>query len=195
MAEAASTPEADRVPQVDASEIYWAENTTVKGQKYRIGVAKSDHPDLSEQEVKDLLVGIKPVPQEKTSDRISGFGDGKGLGMASASAVLFKITHDTSDGDNPCPVSWPDTGSDDSWKNPGQRIKDIFDITQYCLCNNTGFWYDHTLWIDVREAWNYRFYDESGDYYDLSTYKTGSHYVDYDSNKPNIKRIIAWSWG
>jgi hypothetical protein len=184
MAEANSTSEAGRVPQVDDSEMYWHETTSKNGKKYRIGVLKSDYPDLSEREVKDLLGGIKQgIPE----DSIAGLGDGERLGTGRE--PMMKITHTT--GDNP--IYWPYTGNDDSWKPTVQRIKDKFDIKQYCLCKNFGGWFDYKLWIDITEEWNYDFYDETGDYYKIRTYRKGVHSVTYDSKKPTIVKIVAWS--
>lgn len=187
MAEATSTSEIVRVPQVDDSEMYWQEATSRNGKKYRIGVPKSDYPDLSEQEVKDLLGAPKQGPPEEPLDSIAGLGDGGRLGVGGK--PIRMITHDTGND----PIYWPYTGNDDSWKGVAPRIKDLFDIKQYCLCKNFGGWYDNKLWIDITEEWNYDFYDETNDSYRIYTYRTGTHSVTYDSKKPTIVRIVAWS--
>jgi hypothetical protein len=167
--------------------MYWHEATSKNGKKYRIGVQKSDFPDLSEQEVKDLMSAPRKGPPEKSFDITAGLGlgDGEILGTG----LKAKITHTTGN-DN---IYWPYTGNDDSWKKPAQRVIDLFDIKQYCLCKNFGGWYDYKLWIDITQDWNYDFYDETGDYYRIYTLTTGTHSVTYDSDKPTIEKIIAWS--
>lgn len=187
MAEADSTSEAGRVPQVDDSEMYWHEATSKNGKKYRIGVLKSDHADLSEQEVKDLLGATMQGPPEESLDSIAGLGDCERLGTGGE--PILKITHTTGND----PIYWPSTRTNDSWKKPTQRIKDLFDIKQYCLCKNFGGYFDYKLWIDITQEWNYDFYDETGDAYRIICYKTGTHYVTYDSDKPTIEKIVAWS--
>jgi hypothetical protein len=107
MADVNSTSKAGRVPQVDDSEIYWHETTSKKGKKYRIGVLKSDYPDLSEQEVKDLLGATKQGPPEKSLDSIAGLGDGESL--VTGGKPIIEITHTT--GNNP--IYWPYTGNDE----------------------------------------------------------------------------------
>jgi hypothetical protein len=187
MAEADSTSEAGRVPQVDDSEMYWHEATSKNGKKYRVGVLKSDYPDLSEQEVKDLLGASKQGPPEGSLDSISGLGDGKRLG--SGGKPIMEIVHST--GDNP--IYWPYTRNDDSWKKPAQRVRDKFDIKLYSLSMNHLGYYNHKLRIDIAQRWNYDFYDEAGDSYRIYTYRTGVHSVTYDSEQPTIVKIIAWS--
>jgi hypothetical protein len=167
MAEADSKSEAGRVPRLDDSEMYWHEATSKNGAKYHIGVLKSDYPDLSEQEVKDLFATKQGGKNTKP-----------------------EIVHTTGDQ----PISWPCTGNDDSWKVPAQRIKDLFDIKKYCVCNNFfSIWFDYKLWINIDQDWTYDFYDETGDYYRIYTYRTGTHSVAYNSKKPTIVKIIAWS--
>lgn len=168
----ASTTDANRVPTVDDSQIQWKDATSANGVKYQTGILKPEHSGVDEGEEKDLL---RPTKLQK-----------KAVGSLGGQTTLELVTHTLPD------LWWPVT-NDDSWKTPAKVIKDSVDIKQYCLTKNVGGWYDYKLWIDITQDWDYTFYDETGDYYDLDTYQKGVHYVRYDSKKPTIVKIVAKS--
>jgi len=93
------------------------------------------------------------------------------------------ITHDEA-------VSWP--VGDNTWKTPSQSVIDKFDISQYYLTTNSG-WYDYVLHIQNTQDWDYTFYDQTGDDYGLNCFATGDHYVSYNSKQPEIVKIHATS--
>jgi len=95
------------------------------------------------------------------------------------------VTHDE-DG-----IYWPVSTA--VWEKPAQRIQDKFDIEWYYLTKYKGFWYDYVLHIENSQNWSYTFYDETGDGYGLTTWRTGDHWVCYDSDKPTIRRIKGTS--
>jgi hypothetical protein len=150
----------------------WKEATSANGAKYQIGVLKPDHWGAAEVEAEEDLLGPTKL-QEKAGSSLAGH------------TTQVPITHDLSFPD----VWWPVTPHAD-WKIPAQRITEGVDISQYCLAYNTGF-YAYVLWINNTQNWYYTFYDETGDYYNLSTYRRGVHSVRYNSDKPTIMRIHA----
>jgi hypothetical protein len=92
---------------------------------------------------------------------------------------------------DPHEIYWENTGSDDSWRKPVQRVKDQFDIQRYSFCNNnTPFvsWVcKYKLWIDITQTWSYTFYNEDGDDYTIWTELKGVHTVMCGSSKPIVK--------
>lgn len=51
---------------------------------------------------------------------------------------------------------------------------------------------DRGPWYKFGRNYNYAFTDESGDTYTLTTYRDGAHFLDYNSDKPTIKRVKCW---
>lgn len=85
-------------------------------------------------------------------------------------------------------VSWP--VGDKTWKSPNPDTQNIAAITNYTLCQqDKGEYYQYILWFINTEHYNYYFYDETGDYYQVNTFRNGQHYVRYNSLKPNIAYI------
>jgi len=85
-------------------------------------------------------------------------------------------------------VNWP-VGHDDSWKPTSGELHTNF-ISKYSLYPTRVPFFDYSLDIyAVRRGITYTFYDESGDYYTLSTVYTGKHYVLYRSDEPTIVRV------
>lgn len=80
-------------------------------------------------------------------------------------------------------VIWP--VGDSSWKNTDSNTRTTAAITRYTLYQYDGF-YKYMLYFTNTEHYDYYFYDETGDRYEVNTYRNGDHYVRYDSNKPEI---------
>lgn len=83
-------------------------------------------------------------------------------------------------------VNWP--VSDSSWKNTDAAVQSRAAITRYALWKYDGL-YTYKLMFTNTEHYNYYFYDETGDSYQVNTYRNGDHYVRYGSDSPNIVYI------
>jgi hypothetical protein len=53
-----------------------------------------------------------------------------------------------------------------------------------------GFFFKFRFYIENTRSGSFRFYDESGDYYDLSCQRDGEHYVDYNSSAPKLVKVV-----
>jgi hypothetical protein len=91
--------------------------------------------------------------------------------------------------------SWSSVDVD--WKvgtsgNPSQDVQDATGIRWYSLQKISTLFrlYDYELDITTSKAYNYLFRDESQDEYSLNCYVTGNHYVQYNSDQPNIVKIF-----
>lgn len=80
-------------------------------------------------------------------------------------------------------VNWP-VGTD-RFKNTTPKVKEKAAITEYKLYEYNGF-YKYKLEFVNTEHYNYHFYDETGDSYQVNTFTNGTHYVRYDSKNPDI---------
>ena len=64
-----------------------------------------------------------------------------------------------------------------------------------------GLWYKYRVYISNDILGKFVFQDCEGDSYTLHCYTCDKHYVDYNSNKPSIRRIrftpknITWGFG
>ena len=74
---------------------------------------------------------------------------------------------------------------DCGWKQTAGNVQATASITSYALCPNTGAW-KYILYFVNTQHYNYYFYDQTGDYYQVNTFRNGSHYVRYNSDKPTI---------
>lgn len=194
MTEDASKSEPGSVPHSADSGMFWHESTSKNGKKYCIGVAKSDHPDLTDQQLKELFDKAASKPQPPHLDTLQSTTDGL-LDVDSHTKAgpmaIPKIKHTTGNE----PIYWPYAGSNDSWVKTVQRVKDWFDITRYSLSSINDVFYDYKLRVDITQAWNYRFYDDGGDdqdSYTLYCWTTGAHSIAYDSGHPTIVKIESW---
>jgi hypothetical protein len=86
-------------------------------------------------------------------------------------------------------VNWPVMGSD-SWISTNEAVSSRAKITQYALYAYDGTW-KYKLWFTNTEHYNYFFYDETGDYYQVNTFRNGNHYVRYNSESPTIVYITG----
>lgn len=80
-------------------------------------------------------------------------------------------------------VDWP--VGDSNWKQTKPNVVQTAAITSYALYQNSGA-YKYILYFTNTQNYNYFFYDETGDHYQVNTFRNGSHYVRFNSQKPNI---------
>ncbi|WAO95815.1 Hypothetical protein NCS54_01345900 [Fusarium falciforme] len=75
--------------------------------------------------------------------------------------------------------------------NTDDETRDRTAITWYKL--EKAPWYSPKQWrltIACEDTYNYRFFDEEPDYYDLNVWLTsGTHWVEYDSERPTIVSV------
>jgi len=83
-------------------------------------------------------------------------------------------------------VSWPPTGG--SWVQTPSIVRARAAITRYSLGPCSGAW-KYELYFTNTEHYHYYFYDETGDYYGVNTFRNGDHYVRYNSSAPDIVYI------
>lgn len=87
------------------------------------------------------------------------------------------------------PVNWP-VGSD-VWSPTTTDIRNVSGISEYKLYKQGPGFYDYRLEIQNTQTYNYHFYDETGDSYQINTYRRGIHYVRYDSDHPTVVFITG----
>jgi len=85
-------------------------------------------------------------------------------------------------------VTWDTQGVLD-WKPTTKTIQDTASISMYMLkkTSTSGDNIYCTLHIQNSEHYDYIFYDETGDYYPCNTWSSGSHTINFYSEKPNIR--------
>lgn len=79
---------------------------------------------------------------------------------------------------------------DSSWKTAAPEVQAI-GISRYRLYNNSFSIYDYTLDFTNTKGWCFRFFDFSGDFYDVSTVFNGDHELDYNSGNPTINGVLG----
>ncbi|KAL9011250.1 MAG: hypothetical protein Q9180_009210 [Flavoplaca navasiana] len=87
-------------------------------------------------------------------------------------------------------VNWPFDKNDD-WKSTRNDVQDTAAITRYSLYSSSSPIYDYVLEITNMVDYNYRFYDQTGDSYQINTYEEGDHLVRYNSEKPKVVFITG----
>lgn len=113
-------------------------------------------------------VGFLPTGQLLKNDRISS-------SQGSVSKKNFGVA-----------VDWP--VGDGTWINTTSYVQSVAAITKYTLHTNSGEW-AYRLEFQNTEHYDYYFYDQTGDSYEVNTYRNGSHYVRYNSASPTIAYI------
>jgi len=88
-------------------------------------------------------------------------------------------------------VTWH-LARDDKWKEATQEVKNVVAISRYSLGYTAGGIYQYALWFTNTRHFDYFFYDESGDHYQVDTYLNRDHVVKYKSTAPNIIRVKAY---
>ncbi|KAF5004270.1 hypothetical protein FDECE_9226 [Fusarium decemcellulare] len=89
-------------------------------------------------------------------------------------------------------VRW--TPGEDKFVVASQDVLDTASIASYNLTTSAfrylGGW-SYSLEFTNTKNYNYFFYDETGDYYQVNCYLTGNHSVKFNSEKPTIVRITG----
>jgi hypothetical protein len=85
-------------------------------------------------------------------------------------------------------VNWP--VEDITWKNTTSEIERRAAITRYALYKYDGF-YKYQLYFTNKEHYNYYFYDETGDMYQVNTFRNGDHFVRFNSDEPRIVYVTG----
>ena len=81
-------------------------------------------------------------------------------------------------------VVW--TLGDDSWKSTSSDFQATTGLSRWSLHHSSHPLYDFVLEFTNTQPYNYYFYDQEGDSYQVNTYKMTDHLVRYNSNKPNL---------
>ncbi|KAL8861617.1 MAG: hypothetical protein Q9178_002142 [Gyalolechia marmorata] len=81
-------------------------------------------------------------------------------------------------------VNWPLGNSD--WKGSSTDVQSTAAITRYALHSSSFPRFDFVLEFTNTVNYNYHFYDQTGDSYQVNTYDEGNHYVRFNSAKPTI---------
>jgi hypothetical protein len=84
-------------------------------------------------------------------------------------------------------VNWPI--GEANWNYTDSNIRSRAAITRYCLYNQQGETYQYRLIFTNTEHYDYYFYDETGDRYEVDTFRNGDHFVRYNSENPDIVYI------
>ena len=66
-----------------------------------------------------------------------------------------------------------------------REAEEIGIVTGY-VSNDRGVIYSYRINFFNRKGWSFKFLDESGDVYEITTIRNGWHYIDYNSDKPTI---------
>ncbi|WHF27638.1 hypothetical protein QJS65_02990 [Bacillus altitudinis] len=89
-------------------------------------------------------------------------------------------------------VNWPVKNS--TVQKTSNEVKQTAAITEYALYDHNPYHsprkiFKYRLIITNTEHYDYYFKDESGDNYELNTFWNRTHYLEYNSEAPNIIRI------
>lgn len=116
----------------------------------------------------------------------------------SKNGASFRIGREKTDVKNEAPaagkafsihVDWP---VGDAWVNTTDEVRTTAAITQYYLSANPiqSVW-GYGLQFTNTDTYDYFFYDETGDCYEVDTWLTHTHFVQYNSDKPTIVCITG----
>jgi hypothetical protein len=83
-------------------------------------------------------------------------------------------------------VDWPVEGK---WVNTSKDDYKTSAISRYKLEKGSGLFYEYTLQFDCSQHYDYYFFDETGDSYEVNVYLNGQHSVQYNSEKPKINYV------
>ncbi|PUU78395.1 hypothetical protein B9Z19DRAFT_1126819 [Tuber borchii] len=118
--------------------------------------------------------------------------------VTSRNGVSFRIGREKTQGEDVAPasgksfsieVNWP-VGS--GWVKTTDEVRTTAGITQYNLSTTPGgSIFQYFLQFNNTDTYDYEFYDETGDSYEVNTFTTRTHSVQYNSDKPTIVRITG----
>ena len=118
----------------------------------------------------------------------------------SKNGVSFRVGKEKTQGKDVAPasgkpfsidVNWP-VGN--GWVMTTDEVRTTAGITQYNLSEipeDVGSDYQYILKFNNTDTYDYYFYDETNDSYEVNTFTTRTHYVQYNSEKPTIVRITG----
>jgi hypothetical protein len=149
------------------SDIQWEPFTTAKGRKYEVGRSQG---------------GSAPANALGAANA-SGAVNASGLANVLAAEAVAAPIAAGGKRDFGIAVSW--AVGDTQWKNTSPDVRERSAITRYKLYEYDGSW-KYMLEFSNEEHYDYYFYDETGDKYEVNTFRNGDHYVRYDSDQPNI---------
>jgi hypothetical protein len=87
-------------------------------------------------------------------------------------------------------VNWPRTDGEGDWIVQSGSFITTTAISRYKLLKQPWYKiYGTVLHFTCQEHYDYYFTDESGDIYNCNVYANGNHYVQYNSDRPNIMHI------
>ncbi len=81
-------------------------------------------------------------------------------------------------------VVWNVEGS--SWINTSPQVRDKVAIKRYALGDDSNSIYRYILYFENTEHYSYYFSDETGDRYNVNTYRNGTHTLRFNSDAPSI---------
>ncbi|ETS80702.1 hypothetical protein PFICI_08231 [Pestalotiopsis fici W106-1] len=83
-------------------------------------------------------------------------------------------------------VDWP---VDNEWHQTSQDFANETGITAYQVGTSYSPFYIYFVEIVTNEHYNYKFYDQTGESYDLDVFVDGDHVIRYNSQQPTIGQI------
>jgi hypothetical protein len=89
-------------------------------------------------------------------------------------------------------VYWP-YSTTDQWVTPQPELVTTAAITRYKLHEDTDTLkiFQWELQFTNTENYDYYFYDRTGDRYNVNTFRSGDHIIEFNSENPNIVRIVG----
>jgi len=83
-------------------------------------------------------------------------------------------------------IQWPVASK---WVDTTEDVKNEAAISQYRLGLSSSVMFKYVLDFTNLRSYNYQFYDESGDDYNVNAVTVGDHYFRYNSDAPTIIRV------
>ena len=145
-------------PAFDESMFQWETKTSSRGVPFRLGWEKAATDSV-----------IKTV---EAAD-----------GMRSKPTDVASATGGPKNEDFGIDVNWPVEGR---WMTTSKTERETSGISEYKLQKGGGLFYDYTLQFRCFLPYDYYFFDETGDSYEVNVYRVGQHNVQYKSKKPVI---------
>ncbi|PIL32708.1 hypothetical protein GSI_04823 [Ganoderma sinense ZZ0214-1] len=142
------------------TDVVWKKFTSSKGKEYEVGYSAQTQPN-------DLrLVDV----QAKN-------GGSVGLRVRASDSRPFGIA-----------VHWP--VGPGQWVDTTSAVRDVTRIYSYTLHKYGGTVWSYMLqFANEKTRYDYYFYDETGDSYQVNTWLIGTHWVRYNSHKPTINYV------
>jgi hypothetical protein len=132
--------------------------------------------------MKDILDRDNHVALPRTTDLGKAYEIGypKHQGYSAAS-LADELAHGPTAPSGYQALLWEPGGA--GYTSPG--AENIGIINGY-VSHDRGMIYSYRINFYNSKGWNFRFIDESGDVYSITTIRNGWHYIDYNSDRPII---------